>query len=96
MIRVEWLEDAKADLQRLYNFICPHSPRAAAKAVSAIIDRVGDLQDFPELGRPWDADLAYRELTVVFGARGYVVRYRLIEDRAIIIRIWHGLEDRNA
>ncbi|MEM1086444.1 MAG: type II toxin-antitoxin system RelE/ParE family toxin [Pseudomonadota bacterium] len=53
------------------------------------------MQDFPELGQPWDADPAYRELTVVFGARGYVVRYRLMEDRVIIVRVWHGLEDRD-
>ncbi|MEM1035603.1 MAG: type II toxin-antitoxin system RelE/ParE family toxin [Pseudomonadota bacterium] len=96
MARIEWLTGAKADLQRLHDFIHPHSPKAAVKAVATIIERVGDLQNFPELGRPWDADPTYRELTVVFGARGYIVRYRLVEDRLIIVRVWHGLENRNA
>jgi plasmid stabilization system protein ParE len=35
-----------------------------------------------------------RELFVPFGQRGYVMRYRLDGDDVVILRIWHGLEDR--
>jgi len=55
---------------------------------------VGRLAGFPEAGRPWAPDLAYRELIVPFGARAYEARYRLIDDRVVIVRVWHGLEDR--
>ena len=95
MAPIEWLPDAKADLQRLYDFIRPHNPQAAARAVEAIILGVDQLAEFPEAGRPWEPDLDFRELIVPFGARAYVVRYRLFGERVIIVRVWHGLEDRN-
>lgn len=38
--------------------------------------------------------MAYRELIIPFRARSYVMRYRLFEQRVIIVRVWHGLEER--
>lgn len=94
MAQIDWLPEARADLQRLYEFIAVHAPEAAARAVQAIVAGVDQLSDFPETGRPWTPDMAYRELTVPFGARGYVVRYRVLGERVIIVRVWHGLEAR--
>ena len=94
MIRVRWLPGALDDLKRLQAFIEPHSPVAAARAVAALVEAAGTLSDFPERGRPWDPEMAYRELVVPFGARGYVIRYRLFEDQAIVVRVWHALEER--
>ena len=94
MFQLEWLPAAKADLERLHAFIRSKSPEAAKKAVLTIIEGVDRLVDFPEMGSPWEADMNYRELTIPFGARAYVARYRLFEGRVIIVRIWHGLEDR--
>ena len=36
----------------------------------------------------------FRELSVRFGARGYVIRYRYVDDVVVIVRAWHALEDR--
>ena len=36
----------------------------------------------------------FRELSVKYGARGYVIRYRPIDDEVFIVRVWHTLEDR--
>ena len=94
MAQIEWLPEARGDLQRLFEFIAAHAPEAAARAVQAIVAGVDQLSDFPETGRPWSPDMAYRELTVPFGARGYVVRYRVFGERVIIVRVWHGLEAR--
>ena len=94
MTTVKWLPDAHTDLRRLYEFIEPHSPRAAAKALETLIAEAGKLADFPERGRPWGPDHQYREWPVRFGAKGYVIRYRLHEDDVIIVRVWHALEDR--
>ena len=95
MAEVDWLPEAKADLQRLYGFIAGHSPGAAKRAVTTIIARAGDLSGFPEVGAPWEPDMAYRELVVPFGARAYVLRYRLFQGRVVIARVWHGLEARD-
>jgi plasmid stabilization system protein ParE len=35
-----------------------------------------------------------RKFSVPFGERGYLLRYRLHEGAIVILRIWHGLEDR--
>ncbi len=94
MATLEWLAGAKSDLQRLYDFITPHNPIAAARAVQTIITSVEQLAEFPEAGAPWTPDSRYRELVIPFGARAYIARYRVLQERVIIVRVWHGLEDR--
>jgi len=94
MVALEWLPEAQDDLKRLHDFILPHSPQAASRAIAVILKGVESLAEFPEMGHPWEADTHYRELPIRFGAKGYVVRYRLFANRVIIARIWHGLEDR--
>lgn len=94
MAVLRWLPDAQEDLKRLYDFISPHSPDAAKRAVVTLVDAAESLLEFPEKGRLWDTDADFRELHVRFGARGYVIRYRLFEEQIIVVRIWHALEDR--
>lgn len=94
MAVLRWLPGALDDLKRLHAFIEPHSPSAAIRAVNTLIREADSLAEFPEKGKPWALDLDYRELVVRFGARGYVIRYRYYEDRVIIVRVWHVLEDR--
>lgn len=94
MISIHWLPGARNDLQRLHRFIHAHSPAAAVKAVDSIIEAIDHLGLHPEIGKPWDVDINFREWPVQFGAKGYVIRYRLFEDKLFIVRIWHGLENR--
>lgn len=94
MARVRWLPDALNDLKRLHDFIEPHSPQAAVRAVDTLVEAAESLSEFPEKGRPWDLERDFRELFVRFGARGYVIRYRFFDGEAIVVRVWHALEDR--
>jgi addiction module RelE/StbE family toxin len=94
MAIVKWLPGALKDLKRLHEFIGQHSPVAASRAIDSLIESAESLTEFPEIGRPWELELDYRELFVKYGARGYVIRYRLIEDIVFIVRIWHTLENR--
>lgn len=96
MTEIVWLPESLDDLQRLHEFIAEYNAAAAAQAIATLLDAVESLRGFPEKGRPWDAEPAYRTLSVRFGARGYVVRYRLFEDRVTIVRVWHALEDGSA
>lgn len=93
-----WLPDALADLERLYAFIEPHSAEAAGRAINTLIEAAQSLEQFPEKGRPWELEWetedGFRELPVWFGAKDYVIRYRLHQDKIIIVRVWHGLEER--
>lgn len=94
MAEIKWLPGARDDLQRLHTFIAGHNSKAAHQAIIAILEAVSQLGQFPELGRPWEADPGFREYPVSFGARGYVVRYRLFKNQVIIVRVWHALEAR--
>lgn len=94
MARIVWLPEARDDLQRLFDFIEPHSRDAATRAINTLIDSAETLRDFPEKGRPWPPDPKFRELSVSFGARGYVIRYREHSDQVVIVRVWHNREDR--
>ena len=89
-----WLPQAQDDLQRLFDFIKPHSPTAATRAVERLVLAAEKLAEFPKSGRPWLADPDFCELSVSFGARGYVIRYRELNDQVVIVRVWHMLEDR--
>lgn len=93
-LTLHWLPEARDDLARLHAFLAPHSSDAAARAIETLIAAAGSLLAFPEKGRPWQPDMAFRELSVRFGARGYVIRYRLFEEKIVIVRVWHALQDR--
>ena len=94
MPTIKWLPEALDDLQRLHAFIEPHSPGAARRAVNTLIDAADSLVEFPEKGRPWDLEMGFRELSVRFGVRGYLIRYRYVDNIVFIIRVWHALENR--
>jgi len=51
-MRVEWLPPAIHDLQRLRDFILPHNPAAACRAIQVIKGAVGLLSANPGLGIP--------------------------------------------
>ena len=85
MADVRWLPGAIEDLHRLHAFIAPHSAEAAGRAVNALIDATSSLIEAPEKGRPWPHDAQYRELLVRFGAKWYVIRYRLFEGDVVMV-----------
>lgn len=94
MMQIRWLPEALNDLQRLHDFIAPHSVHAASNALEVLLTAAKSLTDFPEKGRPWGHEPGFRELSVRFGAKGYVIRYRVKNAEVLVVRIWHSLEDR--
>jgi plasmid stabilization system protein ParE len=89
-----WLPEAQADIQRLFDFLIDVNPIAAGKAVRLIRDGVNRLREHPRLGRPMDDSLR-RELFLPFVGGAYILRYRLEGDTVVIIRVWHGREQRD-
>lgn len=94
---VRWLPEAVADLDRLFQFLKEKNPSAARRAAGTIRQGADLLRSAPEIGRPMADGTGRRELVVPFASGGYVLRYRIDNDRAVvIIRVWHGREDRRA
>jgi plasmid stabilization system protein ParE len=87
---------ALADLERLRDFLSGKNPDAARRAVSALVRAMQSLDVSPDRGRP-SALSGARELIVPFGRSAYILRYAHLEstEEVVILRIWHGREDRD-
>ena len=84
---------ALRDLERLRAFLRAKNPAAANRAGAAIIKGVRALGIWPQMGRVVD-DLPdiYRDWLIDFGDTGYVARYRITDDRVIILAVRHQKE----
>ena len=96
MAELVWLPGAWQDIERLFLFLRDKNPQAAKNAIKAIRIGAKQLTSFPEAGRPMEDETERRELTVAFGDSAYVLRYRLDGEIVVIIRVWHGREDRGS
>ena len=92
-LRLVWSPAARNDLIRLRDYIGEHNPDAARRAAEALKKAANLLLEHPGIGSRIE-DREDRELFVPFGQRGYVLRYRLDEETIVILRLWHGLEER--
>jgi plasmid stabilization system protein ParE len=94
-LNFKFTDPAAADLDRLYRFLEPVNPSAAARAILTITQAVRRLDQFPNRGRP--APDGARELIVPFGSSEYIVRYRYVaaNDQVTVFRVWHRRENRN-
>jgi plasmid stabilization system protein ParE len=91
--RVELRPAAERDLDRLALFVAQLDERAADKRERGLRERLRSLGQRPCLGRPGKHPNT-RERVFKFGRSSYLVRYRITDDAVIIVRIWHGKEDR--
>lgn len=83
---------ARQDRERLAAFLTEHNPQAAMDALETIAAGLNSLSQHPHLGHSVDDGL--RELSIRFGASGYVVRYRVDPDAVVVARIFHMRENR--
>ena len=83
-----WSPGALKDVQRLYRFLAPKSPRAAARAIQTLRKSLRVLAEHPEIGRPApDMDPEFREWPIGYGESGYVALYRIDHDAVAILAI---------
>ena len=88
--------DAVADINRLRAFLADKNPAAALRAVTTIVAAIQSLDMSSDRGRP-TGTVGVRELIVPFGRSAYVLRYSHLQDadEVLILRIWHGREQRD-
>lgn len=92
MAQVVLAEGARADLDRLVDFLAAEDPLAAQEAISTILDAFGVLERHPLIGRPMEK--ALRALVISRGKSGYVALYDYYEarDTVIILALRHQRE----
>jgi plasmid stabilization system protein ParE len=91
MMRVEWSDFARDDLDELVHYISRDSAFYARLFGEKVVLATRRLEEFPESGRmiPEADDQALREIIV----QGYRVMYRLETDRVLILAVMHGRRD---
>lgn len=94
MSQIIWTQSATDDLNRHYDFIKLNNLDAAARAVKAIVTSAESLQENPRRGAIVDEVAGLRKLLVSFGKYGYIIHYVILEDDVIILRVYHGRENR--
>lgn len=92
-----FLPEAENDIERLFNFLMNQgNALAAQKAMLAIDEGIQMLLETPYIGIRMEGRADYRQLFVPFGKSAYVLRYRIYEeaDTLVVVRVWHGRENR--
>lgn len=95
-MKIRVLPEARQDLHRLHAFLLERNPLAAEKAIRAIKARFILLRENPRLGIAMEGRADDRQLFIPFGNSAYILRYRMDEesDTLVVVRIWHGREER--
>jgi plasmid stabilization system protein ParE len=83
---------AGRDLDRVLSFLHDTAPQTVPKATDRIKGAFNLIAHHPIIGRVAASGL--RVYSVRFGRSGYAVRYRIDADQVVILRFWHGREDR--
>jgi plasmid stabilization system protein ParE len=87
-------EGAAAGLRRCRKFLATKSQQAARRAGQAIARQFALLESSPDIGRPFDASTALRELTIGFGDSGFVALYGFepADDAVYVLAFRHQKE----
>ncbi|TMK42715.1 MAG: type II toxin-antitoxin system RelE/ParE family toxin [Alphaproteobacteria bacterium] len=92
-MKLEWSDQALADLDRFVEFLSREHPSLAAVVAREIVDKAQVLSSHPQLGRPIAGREEYRQIVLeVVGA--YVFQYRFDGKRLVMLRVFHGREAR--
>lgn len=92
-LKLVWSPAARRDLVRLRSFIEPHNPQAAARAAEKIRQAAHMILENPAIETRLEGRQD-REFFTPFGQGGYIVGYQIIGTTMVILKIWHGREDR--
>ena len=90
-MRVRWTADAADDLEGICDYIAQDRPEAARRVAQSVIERIGTLKAFPQLGRSGRV-AGTREIT--FTPLPYVAVYEVLDaqDEVRVLRILHGAQ----
>ena len=89
---LKWNRRAQSDLVRLHGFLDPVNPSAAARVMQQLTAAPLRLLAHPRLGE-WLEEFSPREVPRIF-VGPYEVRYEILGEYMIMLRLWHGREDR--
>jgi plasmid stabilization system protein ParE len=95
-MKLAFSQEARDDLVRLRAFIAQHNPAAAQREARKLAKGIRRLRRYPRMGKRVDAapGQAAPEEIRDWPVTNYLVRYLIANDRIIVLRVWHGKEQR--
>jgi toxin ParE1/3/4 len=93
-MKLEWSDDALADLDRFAGFLQQQHPWLAKIVADEIIAKAQILSEHPRIGRPIAGHEQYRQIVLQVLNAAYVFQYRYDNERLVMLRIFHGRETR--
>ncbi len=96
---VDFTTEAREDLRRLYEHLLQRATTVEAlvqaqTAIDEITSATDSLKRSPFIYRKAAEDPFLRELLVPFGASGYVLLYKIVDEKNVaIVAVRHQLED---
>jgi plasmid stabilization system protein ParE len=92
-MKITWTRAAMGDLGRLYEFLRPVNPPAAARVVQRLTDAPDLLKNQPKIGTKL-MEFEPREVRYIL-VGDYELRYEIADEGDIwILRLWHTREFR--
>lgn len=91
-MEVKWTGRAVSDLARLYEFLAPVNPAAAARTVQSLSTAPTSLLVNPRIGKRLQ-EFDPREVRRIIVGQ-YEMRYEIAAATIYVLRLWHTREDR--
>jgi plasmid stabilization system protein ParE len=93
-VKIEWSAAALADLDRFAHFLQDRFPKMAKLVGREIVQKSDLLIEHPEMGRHLSRRPDLRQVVVRVLNASYIIHYRAMPDRVVILRVFHGREAR--
>jgi plasmid stabilization system protein ParE len=93
-MKLEWSDEALADLDRFVEFLNREHPSLARAVAKEIVDKAQVLSVHPQLGRPISGREEYRQIVLQVIGAAYVFQYRFDGKRLVMLRVFHAREAR--
>lgn len=90
-MEIRWSSPGADDLERICRCIDRDNPEAARRVASIIYSGIGQLKDFPALGRASIRLTGRRKL--VFPPLPYIAVYQIKQNHIEVSRIFHAAQD---
>jgi toxin ParE1/3/4 len=89
-VKLQFTHSAQRDLIRLREFIAEKNPQASTRISRRLRQSLDRLIDQPNMGVNVEDLPGVQDLI----SADYIARYIVLDRTVIILRIWHGKEDR--
>jgi plasmid stabilization system protein ParE len=93
-VKVYWSAAALTDLDRFAAFLQHNHPSLAEVVAAEIVAKARTLEAHPKLGRVLAGKGPYRQIVLRVLNGAYVFRYRVSNERLVILRVFHARERR--